>query len=55
MTTSTPSNILTTKPWLYIIALFVVLIAFWSTVVTIAFKNLPDNVPVQANSPDAHD
>ena len=55
MTTSIPKNIFSTKPWLFIVILFAMLIAFWSTIVTIAFKNLPDDVPVQANSPDAHD
>lgn len=35
------------RPWLWIVATFVVMIAFWATIVTIAFKNLPQDVPLE--------
>jgi len=54
MTTSTPKNISTDRPWLWIIGVFIVLIAFWSTVVTIAVRNVPQNVPLTSSPADAH-
>lgn len=38
------------RPWLWIVAAFGVMMAFWATVVTIAFKNLPQNVPLAESS-----
>ena len=35
---------------LWIVAAFGVMMAFWATVVTIAFKNLPQNVPLAESS-----
>lgn len=54
MTTSTPNNISTGKPWIWIIVVFIVLIAFWSAVVTVAVRNVPQNVPLSSSPADAH-
>lgn len=57
MTTSTPTTTKNSRPWIWIVAAFVVMIAFWTVVVTIAVKKLPASVPVASAShpADAHD
>jgi hypothetical protein len=57
MTTSTPSTTKNSRPWIWVVAAFTVMIAFWSVVVTIAVKKLPASVPVESVSrpADAHD
>lgn len=57
MTTSTPIITENSRPWIWIVAVFAVMLAFWSVVVTIAVKNLPDSVPVASvtSAADARD
>jgi hypothetical protein len=57
MTTSTPIITKNSRPWIWIVAAFAVMLAFWSVVVTIAVRKLPDSVPVvsSATAADAHD
>jgi hypothetical protein len=33
------------RPWLAVVAAFVVLIAAWATLITIAVRNAPEEVP----------
>lgn len=56
MTTSAPTTINNSRPWIWIVIALVVMMAFWSVVVTIAIKNKPDSVPVARITPpdDAH-
>ena len=57
MTTSTQpttkSNV--GRPWLWIVAAFTIMIAFWAVIVTIAVKNLPETVQVVSAAADGHD
>ena len=46
MTTSTPTNTSKSRPWLWIVAAFMGMLAFWTVVVTICFKNQPANIEV---------
>ena len=46
MTTSTPTNTSKSKPWLWIVAAVIGMLAFWTVVVTICFKNQPVNIEV---------
>ncbi len=57
MTTSAPTTTKNSRPWIWIVVALVVMVAFWSVVVTIAVKNQPDSVPVARITPpaDAHD
>lgn len=34
-------------PWLFVVLAFVILIAMWSTLITIALKHSPEVIPVQ--------
>ncbi|MCE9518075.1 MAG: hypothetical protein K8R87_00670 [Verrucomicrobia bacterium] len=56
MTTSAPTTTKNSRPWIWIVITLVVMVLFWSVVVTIAVKKLPDSVPVTYVSPpaDAH-
>lgn len=36
----------TRYPWLYVVLAFVILIAMWSTLITIAVKHSPEVIPV---------
>ncbi len=42
MTTSAPTTTRNSRPWIWIVVAFTVMIAFWSVVVTIAVKKLPE-------------
>lgn len=53
MTTSAPTTTKSNRPWIWIVAAFTVMIAFWSVVVTIAVKKLPASVPVISAAPPA--
>lgn len=53
MTTSTPTTTKNSRPWIWIVAAFALMIAFWSVVVTIAVRKLPASVPVTSASPPA--
>jgi hypothetical protein len=48
MTTSAPTTTRNSRPWIWIVVAFTVMIAFWSAVVTLAVKKLPDSVPVES-------
>jgi hypothetical protein len=48
MTTSAPTTTKNSRPWIWIVVAFTVMIAFWSVVVTIAVKKLPGSVPVES-------
>jgi uncharacterized membrane-anchored protein len=51
MITSTPNTTKSSRPWIWIVAAFTVMIAFWSVVVTIAVKKLPASVPMASAAP----
>ena len=57
MTTSAPTTTKNSRPWIWVVVAFTVMLAFWSVVVSIAVENLPDSVPVATAAPpaDAHD
>jgi hypothetical protein len=46
MTTSTPTNTSKSRPWLWLVAAFFVMIAFWTVMLTICFRNQPVNIEV---------
>lgn len=46
MTTSTPINTSKSRPWLWLVAAFFVMLAFWAVMLTICFKNQPMNIDV---------
>ncbi|MEM8954667.1 MAG: hypothetical protein AAGD22_10990 [Verrucomicrobiota bacterium] len=39
------------RPWLYIVLTFVILIAVWTVFITIAVKNQPQSVPLDSPMP----
>lgn len=57
MTTSTQTITRNSRPWIWIVAAFTVMIAFWSALITIAVRNHPASVPVTSAVPptDARD
>ena len=44
-------NLMRKKPWLWIVLAFVVLIAAWSVLISIAVNNQPEKIPVEQKEP----
>ncbi|MGI9241260.1 MAG: hypothetical protein ACR2RV_10690 [Verrucomicrobiales bacterium] len=42
------SNLLKKKPWLWIVLAFILLIAAWAVLITIAVNNQPESIEVEA-------
>lgn len=51
MTTSIPNTTGNSRPWIWIVAAFTVMLAFWSVVVTVAVQRLPASVPIATATP----
>ena len=43
-------NLLRRKPWLWIVLAFVMLIAAWTVLITIAVRDQPEKIPVGAKA-----
>lgn len=48
-------NLLRKKPWLWIVLAFVLLIAAWSVLFTIALKNQPETIPLETETAAAEE
>lgn len=61
MTTSTPANIckndapgcIASRPWLWVVLAFVVLLSAWSVLFYIALNNQPEVVPLKHLTPSS--
>ncbi len=40
----------TIRPWLYVTAAFLLLIAAWSSLIFIAVKHTPERIPIQTSN-----
>ncbi|MFD2255311.1 hypothetical protein ACFSSA_01365 [Luteolibacter algae] len=50
MNSETPSTYLKFRPWLFVIAAFLLLIAAWSSLIFIAVKHAPETITVQSSN-----
>ncbi len=40
------------RPWLYVLLAFAILLAAWGALITIAFRNAQEKIPVPKHSPN---
>jgi hypothetical protein len=54
MNKTAPESATTRRPWLWIVGAFAVLMCIWAAMVTIAVRNVPQNVPLIERSAAPH-